>query len=154
MGLRTFMSKEARLKIQYKPERKAFNPYGQVDTIPWEPIVFEDGRFSTDDEDKIGFLLKTQAFKQGRVIEVTAEDKANISLNPPKQKTIRGAVGTTDLHTEAGFEDKAPSGLSVEEVAAHRCDFPGCNYIAENDTRGNKMRMHKLAKHGIGRKRK
>lgn len=149
----SFMSKEARLQIQFKPEQKAFNRFGQVEVIPWDPIVFADGRFKTDDPEKIKFLRNSSAFKQKRVIEVTEEDKQNISMHPP-QKTTRGALSSKDLKDEGKFKEEEKPGVTMQEIGTVYCDVPDCKYFAERDFRGNKLRMHKLAKHGIGRKPK
>lgn len=149
----SFMSKEARLQIQFKPEKKGFNEFNQVETMPWEPIVFMDGRFTTDNPEKIAFLRNSSAVKQGRVIEVTEEDKQNVSMNPPQQKTTRGPVTSTDLKEEAGFKEEKSPGVTMQEIGTVYCDVSGCDYCAERDFRGNKLRMHKLAKHGIGRKK-
>lgn len=149
----SFMSKDARLQIQYRPERKGFNEFNQVEVIPWEPIVFADGRFTTDDPEKIKFLRNTSAFRQNRIIEVTEEDKQSVSMTPPQQ-TTRGPLSSGDLKKEAGFKDTAPPGTKMQEVGTVYCDVPGCEYFADRDFRGNKIRMHKLAKHGIGRKKK
>jgi len=146
------MSKDARLQIQFKPEKKGFNQFNQVETLPWDPIVFVDGRFKTDDPEKIEFLRKSDAVRQKRVIEVTEEDKQNISLDPPQQ-TTRGPLSSGDLNKEAGVKDNPPPGVRMEEASRTFCDVPGCSYCAEKDFRGNKLRMHKLAKHGIGRKK-
>jgi len=148
----SFMSKDARLQIQFKPEKKGFNQFNQVETLPWEPIVFVDGRFKTDDPEKIEFLRKSDAVRLKRVIEVTEEDKQNISMNPP-QATTRGPVSTGDLNKEAGTKEIPSPGVKMEEGGMNPCDVPGCAYVAEKDFRGNKLRMHKLAKHGIGRKK-
>lgn len=149
----SFMSKDARLQIQFKPEKKGFNEFNQVEVIPWEPIVFVDGRFKTEDPEKIAFLRKSDAVRLKRVIEVTEEDKQNISMHPPQQKTTRGAVSTKDLKDEAGFKETQGKTVTMQEVGMVYCDVPGCDYFAERDFRGNKIRMHKLAKHGIGRKK-
>ena len=144
----SFMSKDARLQIQFKPEKKGFNQFNQVETLPWDPIVFVDGRFKTDDPEKIEFLRKSDAVRQKRVIEVTEEDKQNISMSPP-QGTTRGALSTGDINKEAGVRDNPSPGVKMEEGGINPCDVPGCSYCAEKDFRGNKLRMHKLAKHGI-----
>ena len=148
----SFMSKDARLQIQFKPEKKGFNEFNQVEVMPWEPIVFVDGRFTTDNPEKIAFLRKSPAVRQGRVIEVTEEDKQSVSMNPP-QKTTRGPVSSADLKEEAGFKEPPAPGTTMQEIGTVYCDVVGCDYCADRDFRGNKLRMHKLAKHGIGRKK-
>ena len=149
----SFMSKDARLQMNFKSEKKGFNQFNQVEVIPWEPIVFVDGRFTTDDPEKIRFLRESEAVRHKRVIEVTEEDKQNISMTPPQPKT-RGAVSSADLSKESGFKKEEAPGTRLQEVGSVFCDVPGCDYFAERDFRGNKIRMHKLAKHGIGRKKK
>jgi len=74
-------------------------------------------------------------------------------MHPPQQKTTRGAVSSKDLKDEAGFKETQGKTVTMQEVGTVYCDVPGCGYCAERDFRGNKLRMHKLAKHGIGRKK-
>lgn len=135
----TFFSTSLNCIFQIQAEKKGFA--GEVPFIlPARLVKFEGGNYSTDDEETIELIRNCKPYRKGRITE---EAKKEVLA---AQKTIRGAITTTGLRKEAGLEEK-PQATAIQEGGITRCDVPGCNYVAEKDFAGRKIRMHKIGKH-------
>lgn len=136
-----------RYSLHVKPEHKAFGQDHNVVTFPAKIISFEGGVFKTENPEKIEAIRATKAFKKGRVFELP---KGAAEPKPERTKTHSGAISTKTLKEEAGVEENEQrlklqeSGLSVCDICDPPAEFPG-------DFTGQKLRMHKIHAHGIGK---
>jgi hypothetical protein len=125
----TFHSPYIRLSIQVKPERKGF--YGeQPFIIPAVIAQFDNGNYTTADQDIIEALRKSPAYKRHEVFEINAETPK--PPNPDAQKVFRGPVGTDQLHGEIGKQTQKQPGSKCEV----------CNKEFPNDLGGKGLKMH------------
>ena len=144
----TFVAKGSnRYSLHIKAEQKAFGQDHSIVTFPAETINFEGGIFRTDDPEKIKAIRAAEAFKSGRVFELS---KGEPEPQPERTKTHRGAITTESYKEEAGIEEKDQA-LKLQEGGLSVCDI--CNPPAEfpGDFTGQKLRMHKIHAHGIGK---
>lgn len=137
----TFRSKDARLQLHLKGERKGFKGEEPF-VIPAEIAEFQDCMYVTSDPEVIEIIRNTDAFKQHRVIEITDEDRKNVSMSPPTQQTIRGAVSSKDFSKELGAETNFRKKMRLEEGIT-QCEI--CEKIFKNDKQGRRLKMHKVS---------
>ena len=137
-----FFSTSLNCMFQIQPEKKGFD--GEVPfVLPARLIKFEGGNYSTDDKETIELIRNCKPYRKGRITE---EAKKEVLA---AQKTVRGPITSAGLRKEAGVEEK-PQTMALQEKGVRACDVPGCDYVAEKDFAGKRIRMHKLGKHRIG----
>jgi len=137
-----FFSTSLNCIYQIRPEKKGFD--GEVPfVLPARLVKFEGGNYSTDDEETINLIRNCKPYRKGRITE---EAKKEVLA---AQKTVRGSITSAGLRKEAGVGEK-PLAMAIQEKGISRCDVAGCDYVAEKDFAGKKIRMHKLGKHRIG----
>jgi hypothetical protein len=146
-----FQSRELGLNLHTKREEQFYRG-GQFNVIPAELVRFEQGKFKTNDSALADRIRKTPAFRDRRVIELTANDFEMLKLaeeytkkaNALRTKVVRGAVSGETLHKEAGVEKQTPveNKPSLQEKAKSKC--ADCGKEFEDDFSGAKLRGHMM----------
>lgn len=89
-----FKSKKKGLTIWFKKESKRFDQFGNTTISPGEKIVFDDGFFYTNEEEKIRFL--DSYMKQTQ--EIKKIDMAEIQkIEELRRETLKKSAPTTDF---------------------------------------------------------
>jgi len=128
-----------RFSIQVVPEKKGFDSFGVLSTIPARIISFEDGRYTTDDPAIIEAIRKSSSYKTKKIIEITEADRD--AFRPkPEQQTIRGPISTASIQAEAGVKpDEKTAGLRVTSS----CKVCGKEF--KDDLGGKRVRLHEIS---------
>jgi hypothetical protein len=125
-----------RYSLQLKAEEPFFDDHGRARIIPAKIVSFQEGRFITSDAETATQIRESLAFKQGKILEIT--DQQREMFMPATQKTVRGPISAGSLHAEAGRteEQTRTKGITF-------CDYPGCTREFKDDFSGHKVNAHK-----------
>jgi hypothetical protein len=146
-----FFSFNQRLRLHYKPPEYGLDavnqPYAKV---PPKFIVFDNGRFTTDDPEKIKYIRGLDIYRSHGIWEIKGGDQELLKKSQEffRQKAIRGPVDTksTEGERKARFtEDGMPvHKLKVGEGPNYtsKCPIADCGKEFPNDTSGRKLAMH------------
>lgn len=134
--------------LHLKSEQKGFTAHGVAEVVQAKMARFENGIYKTSDEEEIGLIRNTPAYKNKRVFEVTRADEEALRKPVVESKVVRGAITSEGLKKEAGIESTtiAP-GLKMESKKSGitKCDVSGCGKIFQDDFTGARLRMHKVS---------
>lgn len=129
-SLAEFRSKSSNLTLYMEHVTQVRDANGNVvSSVPSRRIRFEDGRYVTADKDELDFLRRHRLHGTA-FVEVTT---ASAPSAPPESPQMERA---NDPASEPG-------------VVAMACDFPGCDYVAEDTDPAKAQRRlnsHKTAK--------
>ena len=125
-----------RYQLRYKDEDIRPTAWGRIQVIPQQFIVFKDGKFITNDPEKIAYVRECDAYRRKEIFEITPDDKQSLM---PKPSVTRGAISTGNIRQEAGVKaENEPVALDEHFL---KCDFPGCIKECKNE---RSLRMHKM----------
>jgi len=146
----TFVSKGSnRYSLHLTPERKGFNPIGEIEVIPAKLVAFEGGVFKTEDPEEAEKIRNSDAFKKGRIFELKIGEEPPA---PSKAQVVRGSISSATLKGEMGSEPtEEKSQIKLAEQGTTYC--AKCDKYFQEDFHGRKLRMHTLRKHGDPKKK-
>ncbi len=134
----TFASTKGSLLLHLVPENKHLSREGYVETLPAKMVKFDKGLYSTADPDTIARIRETNAFKTGKVFEVTSEDRRAMNRSP---QNTRGPIGVGTLKGETAKPADEPG--KAGEPGVTKCDECGKEF--KDDLTGKKLRLHVMA---------
>jgi hypothetical protein len=146
----TFYSFNRRLRVRYKPAVFGLDEENRSVMIELpKSIVFEGGRFTTNDPDKIKFIRESGLFATKAIWEITPGDVELLKKSQEffRQKTTRGPVSTATTgpeRTKFSLDGMPIHKLSPGTGASKTSTCPVCGKEFPQDLTGRKLNMHMI----------
>lgn len=128
-----------RYSIQVEGEKKGFDNFGVLNTIPARIVSFDNGSLKTADPVVIASIRRSQDYQIKKIVEVTEADR-DVYRMKPEQGVVRGPISTASMEKEAGVKkEEKKSTLS----ATTACKVCGKEF--KDDLGGKRVRLHEIS---------